>query len=212
MQKENGLVEANKKAEEAFQLLQTKLVATSNRLDTSINEVKDYSSKINEISKEIVNNTDDQIELLNVKLKMYKELYNKALENQNIAIKEIKSLGEITDPNIVKSDLSDFFNNLIKNYQEFLSSLSSEQMVIVFNIIGYILLLITLTSITTVLIGDQLIKILKLETKYPKLANYIKLKQTLNKYYLRFYIVLFYILLLLLISINIFMFSLEYFL
>ena len=104
-----------------------------------------------------------------------------------------------------------WFNNLIDNYKEFLSSLSSEQMVIVFNILGYIMLLFTLTSITTLLIGDQLIKILELEIKYPSLANYIKLKQTLNKHYLRFYIVLFYILLFLLISVNIFMFFFEYF-
>jgi hypothetical protein len=74
------------------------------------------------------------------------------------------------------------------------------------------MLLMTLTSITTILIGDEIIKNFKLEIKYPKLAKYIKFKQTLNKYYLRIYIVLFYILLLLLISVNIFMFSLEYFL
>ena len=122
----------------------------------------------------------------------------------------MKSLSNTNDPDIVKSDLSEVFNNIIDNYREFLSTLTSEQMVIVFNILGYIILLITLTNITTLLIGDQLINFLKLESKYPKLAKYIKLKQILNKHYLRFYIVIFYILLLLLISINIFMFSFNY--
>jgi hypothetical protein len=134
---------------------------------------------------------------------------NTAVKQQELAVKELQSLSNINDPNIVKSDL---FNNLIDSYKDFLSTLTSEQMVIVFNIIGYISLLITLSSITSILLGDQIINLLKLESKYPKLAKYIKFKQTLNKYYLRFYIILFYILILLLISVNIFMFSFEYFL
>jgi hypothetical protein len=137
---------------------------------------------------------------------------NIAVKQQELDIKELQTLSNINDPNNVKSDLSDLFNSLIDNYKDFLSTLTSEQMVIVFNIIGYISLLITLSSITYILLGDQIINILKLESKYPKLAKYIKFKQTLNKYYLRFYIILFYILILLLISVNIFMFSFEYFL
>ena len=88
----------------------------------------------------------------------------------------------------------------------FLGTLSSEQMVIVFNLIGYMLLMSTLSSIVSLLIGDQLINSLNLVTKFPKLAKYIKFKQTLNKHSLRYNIVLFYILLILLMSVNIFMF------
>jgi len=139
-------------------------------------------------------------------------MYKNAIKQQELDIKELQTLSNINDPNIVKSDLADLFNNLIDNYKDFLSTLTSEQTVIVFNIIGYISLLITLTSITTILLGDKIINLLKLEIRYPKLAKYIKFKQTLNKYYLMFYIVLFYILILLLISVNIFMFSFEYFL
>jgi hypothetical protein len=139
-------------------------------------------------------------------------MYKNAIKQQELDIKELQTLSNINDPNIVKSDLADLFNNLIDNYKDFLSTLTSEQTVIVFNIIGYISLLITLSSITTILLGDKIINLLKLEIRYPKLAKYIKFKQTLNKYYLMFYIVLFYILILLLISVNIFMFSFEYFL
>jgi len=137
---------------------------------------------------------------------------NTAVKQQELDIKELQTLSNINDPNNVKSDLSDLFNSLIDNYKDFLNTLTSEQMVIVFNIIGYTSLLITLTSITYILLGDQIINLLKLESKYPKLAKYIKFKQTLNKYYLRFYIIFLYILILLLISVNIFMFSFEYFL
>jgi hypothetical protein len=214
MKNEEALEEANKKAEEIIQMLNTKLAASTDRLDNCVKNVMDYSEKMDKITKQIINNTVDpkDIEALKSNLKLYKQMYDEAVKKQEIAINEVRSLSSTNDPNIVKSDLSDLFNNLIDNYREFLSTLSSEQMVIVFNLLGYIMLLFTLTSITTLLIGDQLIKNFKLDTNYPKLAKYIKLKQTLNKYYLRFYIVLFYILLLLLISINIFMFSFEYFL
>src|ERR1700735_2420101 len=77
-------------------------------------------------------------------------------------------------------------------------------MVIVFNIIGYIALMSSLTSLVSLLIGDQIIKPLNLETKYPKLAKYIKFKQTVNKHSLMFNI--FYTLLLILIFVIIFMF------
>lgn len=212
MIKEKALEEANKKAEDTIQMLKIKLTATSDRLDTSIKNVNDYSEKMGNISKELINNTADpkELEPLKSKLKFYKEMYDQEIKKQDICIKEMKSLSNTNDPDIVKSDLSEVFNNIIDNYREFLSTLTSEQMVIVFNILGYIILLITLTNITTLLIGDQLINFLKLESKYPKLAKYIKLKQILNKHYLRFYIVIFYILLLLLISINIFMFSFDY--
>ena len=210
MTKEKALEEANNKAGETIQLLKEKLTATSDRLDNSINNVNNYFDKVVDLNKQLANNPQN-IEVIKSNLKYYEEMYKNALKQQELDIKEIHLL-IINKPNIVKSDFSDLFNNLIDNYKEFLSTLTSEQMVIVFNILGYIMLLITLTSITTLLIGDQLINILKLEIRYPKLAKYIKLKQTINKHYLRFYIALFYILLLLLIFINIYMFSLEYFL
>jgi hypothetical protein len=220
MENEIALELANKKGasalglgrwEEKIQFLQTKLVASSDRLDTCTKNVNYYIEKMSNLSNQI-NNTDPKNTELKTNYNLYKGMYEEAVKKQEAAIKEIQALSNTNDPDILKSDLSELFNNFIDNYRDFLSTLSSEQMVIVFNIIGYFTLLMILTSITTLLIGDQLINILKLETKYPKIAKYIKFKQTLNKYYLRFYIVLFYILLFILISVNIFFFSYDYFL
>jgi len=213
IKKETALKEAARHAEDKLQVLKTKLLASSDRLDTCTSDVKNYSDEIAKIHQNLIDTTDPKyLGPLNSKLDTYQRLYASAVKNQDMAIKEIQSLSDTNDPNIVKSDLSELFNNFIDNYTAFLSTLSSEQMVIVFNLIGYSSLLITVTSITTLLIGDQLINSLKLEIRFPKLAKYIKLKQTLNKHYLRFYIVLFYIQLFLLISINIYMFFIEYFL
>jgi hypothetical protein len=205
MENEIALELANRKAEEKIQLLQTKLVASSDRLDTCTQNVNYYIEKMSDLSKQI-NNTEPKNTELKTNYNLYKEMYEEAVKKQEAAIKEIQALSNTNDPDIVKSDLSELFNNFIDNYRDFLSTLSSEQMVIVFNIIGYCMLLMIFTSITTLLIGDQLINFFKLETKYPKIAKYIKFKQTLNKYYLRFYIVLLYTLLLILIFVNIFFF------
>ncbi len=106
--------------------------------------------------------------------------------------------------------MSELFNNFIDNISNFLSTLTSDQLVMVFNITGYTMLLSTLNTITIILLGDQIINWLKLEIKYPKLAKFIKFKQILNKHSLRFNIVLFYILILSLIAINVHMFLYDY--
>jgi len=213
IKKENALKEAARHAEDKLQDFKTKLWASSDRLDSCTSEVKNYSDEIAKINQNLINTTDPKyIGPLNSKLDAYQRLSASAVKNQDMAIKEIQSLSDTNDPNIVKSDLSELFNNFMDNYTAFLSTLSSEQMVILFNLIGYSSLFFTVTSITTLLIGEQLINSFKLEIRFPKLAKYIKLKQTLNKHYLRFYIALFYIELFLLVSINIYMFSLKYFL
>ena len=83
-------------------------------------------------------------------------------------------------------------------------------MVILFNLSGYTMLFLLMTSITLMIIGQDLINYFELEFKYPKLAKYIHFQLKLREFYLRFYIVYFFILILILISANIFMFSYEY--
>jgi hypothetical protein len=125
--------------------------------------------------------------------------------------KELQALTNTNNPEILKSGFSDLFYNPIDNIRDFIGILSSEQLVFLFNLLGYVQLFLIMTTILTILIGDHLINYLKLETKYPKIAKYIKFKQTINKLYLNFYIVYFYFILILIICVNIFMFSYDYF-
>lgn len=113
--------------------------------------------------------------------------------------------------NTSKSDVFSVFSDFIKNYQNFLEGLSLEQIVALVNIIGYFMLITSITSISTLLLGEYLLSHLKLEVRYPKLAKYIKMKEKLNKGYLMYYIISLYIILILGISVNIYMFSLKYF-
>jgi intracellular sulfur oxidation DsrE/DsrF family protein len=207
--KEKALEEANRKSEEFIQTFKVKLTASSDRLNTSTNNVNELAKKIDNINQELTTEPKN-IELLKTKSNYYREMYQSAVKQQEADIKEIQSLSTIEDPNIVKSDLSELFNNFIDNISNFLSTLTSEQLVIVFNIMGYTMLLSTLNSITIILLGDQIINWLNLEIKYPKLAKFIKFKQILNKHSLRFNIVFFYLLILSLISINLYMFLYDY--
>lgn len=138
-------------------------------------------------------------------------MHERALQKQNENIKELQTLSNTDDLEILKTGLSDLFYNLLDSYRDFLNILSSEQLVILFNLTGYVSLIMIMTNITTLLIGDQLINYFKLETKYPKIAFYIKYKQTINKLYFNFYISYFYSLIILIIFVNIFMFTFDYF-
>lgn len=88
-------------------------------------------------------------------------------------------------------------------YKEFLSTLNSEQLGCLTNAIGFVSIFFLLTSIGTVLFADSLISSLKLEQKYPKLANFLNYRKTINKYSLIFNFVLIYIILIIYIFVNI---------
>ena len=196
----------------AMEKLNQNLCASYGRVETANNEVNNNSDQISNIASQLANpNLPPQKHTeLTSNLNYFQECYRSARIKQQAANEELKNLSSYNDPDIIKSDLSEIFNHLtdfIDWYREYINNCSPEQMVILFNLCGYSILIMILTSITILLIGDQLIKYFELESKYPKLAKYINFQLTLRQYYLRFYIVSFYFMLLVLISVNIFMFT-----
>ena len=97
-------------------------------------------------------------------------------------------------------------NDFIEAYQRELSTMSSEQLACLTNAIGFIVILSVFTSIVIILFGDYLISKLQLETRYPRLAKFIQIRQKVNKYFLVYNIVFTYFMLISYICINIFMF------
>lgn len=110
-----------------------------------------------------------------------------------------------------QSNFIDTLSELITQVQSVVDTLSLEQLVALFNISFNVTMLFTLTSISTLLIGDYLINKLNLDKNYPKLAKIILFKKALNKHYLNFYILLFYIVLIVSIMGNLYMLLLKYF-
>lgn len=213
LQEQQASKEAAINSEHAATMLKNKITITSDNLDAANTEVNKYSTEVTRITNQMLsgNLTPEELAALKPHLEYVQCMQTKALQNQTQYTKELQDLSISNDPDILKSDFSEIFNNFVDTYREFLSILSSEQKVILLNLCGYIFLIMIMTSITTLLIGGELINYFQLESKYPKLAKYIKFQLTLRKYSLRFYIVEFYFSILILISVNIFMFSYSYF-
>ena len=215
---QEGLAEAEaaKKAtiqtDRAMTQLNQNIFAVSDRLDTATQAVNENGNNISKIAHQLTDPNLDPTKKMELSshLNYYQKCYQSAVIKQNAASEEMKNLSSYNDPDIIKSDFSELFNHLtdfIDWYREYISNCSPEQLVILFNLCGYSILFMLFTTITFLLIGDQLINYFELESKYPKLAKYIHFQLTLRKYYLRFYIVSFYLTLIVLISVNIFMFT-----
>jgi hypothetical protein len=187
------------------------LEASSTRIEELESEISKVKSALNNVDLQLNTknfNIGENIETLNNKQRYYSDELN------NLIVKKDSNVNELLEKinsNVNKSDISSFLSDIIEKYQSILSHLTLEQKVALFNIFGFIMVLFTLINITTILIGDYLIDTLKLENKYPKITKYIRIKQTLNKGYLTFYIVLFYIITILFILCNIYMLLLKYY-
>ena len=100
---------------------------------------------------------------------------------------------------------------MFSNFKSLFDGLALEQIVSLFNVLAYIILIINFTSILILIQGDKIINKFKLEIKFLKLSKWIKLRQNLADGYLIFNIILFYITLLLFLFANLYMLLLKYF-
>lgn len=187
--------------------LKTKLEASSSRIVEVDQEFSTVKTKINDLNNKLNDGnltSSENAENINLMKTYYSNELEKLAKVKDTYVKEIQD-------SINKADISSFLSDFIKNYQSFVDQLSLDQLVALFNIIGFGMLLSTLFSISTLLIGDYLIDKLQLDIKYPKISKYIKLKQRLNKHYLMFYMTMLFIISIVFILANVYMFLLKYF-
>jgi hypothetical protein len=186
-------------------------------LETSSPEIKVLESEISRV-KSVLDNIDLQLNTKNFNIGENMETLNNkqkyySNELNNLIVKKDENVNELLDninSIINNSDLSSYLSDIMEKYNSILSTLSLDQTVALFNILGFFMILVTIFNLTTVFIGDYLIDRLKLENKYPKLTKYIKFKQNLNKGYLTFYYVILYIITIIFILCNIYMIFLKY--
>ena len=76
----------------------------------------------------------------------------------------------------------DDINQIMSNYQAFLDNLTLDQKYAVIHILLSIIIFLSLFNIIGLYLGDELIKFLKLEEKYPKIAKYIRLRRRFITY------------------------------
>lgn len=126
-------------------------------------------------------------------------------ETKNSLVKELQ---EVIDKSIDKSDIYSYFSNFLELFRNFVDQLSLEQLVALFNIIGFGMVLTMSISIKILLVGDYLIDKLKLELRYPKLVSN---KKEFNKLNLMFSLTMYYLVVIAFILANIYMLLLKYF-
>lgn len=119
------------------------------------------------------------------------------------ALSSYQSITIIYDSNVSNSSILGGFTGLTEEFKKFLSTLSSEELACLFNSFGFLMIFFSFTNIVTVLFGDFIINKLQLENIFPRLAKYLKLRQTINKYFLTFNILLVYLIILIFIYVNI---------
>lgn len=80
----------------------------------------------------------------------------------------------------------DDISKIMSNYQSFLDNLNLHQKYALIHILLSIIIFISILNIMILYLGDEFIKYLNLEEKYPKLAKYIKLRRKFITYNIMF--------------------------
>jgi hypothetical protein len=128
--------------------------------------------------------------------------------SSQISIDNNKILNEIAD--IIKNNSNNKFSgddNFIKEFMtkfnDYILTLSIDQLCVLSNILLGNLILVCLFNIITIYYGDVFIKYLALETKYPKLAKIINLRRKALNVYMFFNLLAIFFLIIILMLLNI---------
>jgi len=93
-------------------------------------------------------------------------------------------------------------NNFIDSINQILSTLNFEQTLAILHISGSIFIIISLYSIMLIILGDFFIKYFNLEERFPKIANFIKIRRKFQNYYILINVIIIVLILLIIIYIN----------
>jgi uncharacterized protein YbcV (DUF1398 family) len=216
--KDAKLAAAKAKFREEFSDMAAKQAEVTNKLLSSVpeytkvdDELTKWNAKYKTICNKLISGNYEHSETRESLLIQQKicehnqsELGSRHFKNQQEFQKFIDSLGE--------NGTFDWLWDLIENYRLFLSTLNLDQIVAVLNLIGHLVVLNAVISITLILAGSYLINNYNIEKKYPKLAFFIKTRQKLTKAYLWTHVIFLFIFLFLNIGANLYVIFNRYFL
>jgi hypothetical protein len=151
---------------------------TSKELITKLNDPNTTQTERDQISSSLESNLDQQVNLLEQANNSYKKIMDIVTSNNE----------SNSESNFISSfdynELVNQFNILLENYKAFLSTLDVEQIVIVLNFLGLIVILFCFITIATIIYNDYLIKYLNkyfdIDNKYPRIAKFIQLRRKLQ--------------------------------
>lgn len=141
-----------------------KVILDRNQTLNQLKEIKESGNNILNKLKEIKDKTDWNL----------KSSYEDNLELLRIVEEMINNIIDDTGNHFV-SGLSDFY--------QFVESLSLLQHLVLLDILLFLLIIVTIINIFSALFGNEIIKYFNLETRFPKLSVFFKVRATLQKYY-----------------------------
>jgi hypothetical protein len=156
--------------------LQTEMLETDidlkikeTNLDIKVSTSKDAVSEYEQSIKKIDNNHNE---------------YNKLMTDAD------KTKLDKAIDDLVKSDLFEIFKNIYDKYLEFLSNLSADKIVAMFNIIMNGLILSSFFTVLSILLSEQLINRFTFLEKYPRILKLLRLRIFINKKINKFYLII----------------------
>jgi hypothetical protein len=164
---------------------------------------------IEELEKERMKNSELQSKYEGLANKKIEELESINENNRSL----IENIQNIVNSKGGSSDSNSLIgNNFIDSINQFFSTLNFEQTLAIFHISGSIFILISFYSILFIFFGDYLIKYFNLEEKYPKLANFIKIRRKLQNYYVLINIIIIVLILIVMIYVDLLLLLTPYYL
>ena len=113
---------------------------------------------------------------------------------------------------INKNNVFDSFIGFIENYRNWTFTLDPAQLVALTNIIWYWVILDGVFTLIIILLGDYIINLFNLKTRFPKLVKLIEWRQRISKRSLQFNLLFLIIVIIIGIIVNIYMLLAKYFL
>jgi hypothetical protein len=107
---------------------------------------------------------------------------------------------------VKKLDLSDYLNDLYTKYIEFLANLSPDKIVCIFNIILDGVILSSFLSVLSILLSEKIINQITILKDYPKILNFLKLKNNISKKISKIYLLMHLLTILFGLLANVYMF------
>ena len=196
--KESHLMSENKKLrEELASKLQALEESDRVHIRSQINQVQlvekedAYKSALNRLQKDPNNEA-------------YKASYAKALKEKDEALESIKD-------SINKFSLGDVITKVIDGYSNFLSTLSSDQIAIIFNLIIGSLAINSYLTVFSVLLSENILNRIKFLENYPRILRFLRFRNSVNKKMNKVIFITHFLILLIGILGNLYMFFIKYY-
>ena len=189
------------------QHLDTMIKGVESKEDKVINE--ENINKMNAIGDKVQSFKKSASELENssnvddVTTTKVKDFIQKASEIDN---DNIKLINDITKQKLIENFNTNFISDYTKYIHDYLDTLTLHEVSCLLNIIIFIVLILTGFIILSMYYENHIIYYFKLEERYPKLAGYLKLRRTLQKYSIMWNIFLLFLICLFGIFVNLLIF------